>query len=127
MKKILITVFISLWVNFLFFPPRLNAEAKISLPAGAEPEISLDFQDVGLKDILKVFSIQSGLNFIASEAVQDRKITLYLDKVPLKKAMDKLFGANNLTYELDRDANIFIVKDWGKLRVEPVTRVFGLK
>ena len=59
--------------------------------------------------------------------MQDRKITLYLDKVPLKKAMDKLFVANNLTYELDRDANIFIVKDWGKLRVETITKVFNLK
>ena len=98
------------------------------IPAGAsEPMISLDFQDASLKDILKIFSMQAGLNFIASEGVQDRKITLYLDSVPLSKAMDDLFRANNLSYELDKDAKIFLVKDWGKLQTETLTRVFYLK
>ncbi|MEK6727644.1 MAG: secretin N-terminal domain-containing protein [Candidatus Omnitrophota bacterium] len=106
--------------------PRLNAESVLA-PPNDEPGISMDFKDAGLKDILKVFSIQSGLNFIASEALQDRKITLYLDRVPLKKSMEKLFKANNLSYELDKDSNIFIVKDWGKLTVDTVTKVFYLK
>lgn len=89
--------------------------------------ISMDFQDADLKDVLKIFSIQSGLNFVASEAVQDRKITLYFDRVPLKDAMDKLFRANNLTYELGKDSNIFMVKDWGKPSIETVTKIFTLK
>ena len=105
---------------------KLNADPKI-FSDELEKTISMDFQDASLKDILKAFSIQSGLNFIASEALQDRKITLYLNQVPLDKAMDKLFKANNLSYELDRDANIFIVKDWGRLQVETITRVFYLK
>jgi type IV pilus assembly protein PilQ len=92
-----------------------------------ERMISMDFQDAHLKDLLKVLSIQSGLNFIASEGLQDRKITLYLDNVPLDKAMDKLFKANNLTFDLDREANIFVVKDWGKPQVETITKVFFLK
>lgn len=108
------------------FLPRLNAEQEL-LFSNAEATISMDFQDANLKDILKIFSIQSGLNFIASEAVQDRKITLYLDKVPIKESMDKLFKANNLTYELDEEANIFIVKDWGKPQIETITEVFYLK
>lgn len=110
----------------LFFSASAYAEKTISFP-DIEPVISMDFQDANLKDILKVFSIQSGLNFIASEGVQDRRITLYLDKIPLKAAMDKLFKANNLSYELDRESNIFIVKDWGKLKTETVTKVFYLK
>lgn len=111
---------------FCLFPSRLNAEGGLLFP-DLEATISMDFQDASLKNILKIFSIQSGLNFIASEAVQDRKITLYLDKVPIKEAMDKLFKANNLTYELDEDANIFIVKDWGKPKPETITQVFYLK
>jgi len=87
----------------------------------------MDLQDASLKDILKIFSMQSGLNFIASEAVQDRKITLYLDKVPLQEAMDKLFKANNLSYEMDKQANIILVKDWGKPQIETITKVFYLK
>jgi len=106
--------------------PKLYADSKLPSP-DTEPNISMDFQDASLKDILKIFSIQSNLNFIASEAVQDRKITLYLDKVPLKKTMDNLFKANNLSYELDRDANMFIVKDWGKPGIETITKVYYLK
>lgn len=92
-----------------------------------EVTISMDLQDANLKDVLKVFSIQSGLNFIASEGVQDRKITLYLDRVPIQEAMDKLFRANGLYYELNEDSNVFIVRDWGKPTIETVTRVFRLK
>ena len=124
-RTIRISVFIFI-VYLGLFLPELSADSKLTFP-DSEPQISMDFQDVNLKDILKVFSIQSGLNFIASEGVQERKITLYLDKVPLKMAMDKLFKANNLSYELDREANIFIVKDWGKLQVETITRIFYLK
>ncbi|MCX5710321.1 MAG: hypothetical protein NT088_06360 [Candidatus Omnitrophica bacterium] len=131
MKKIFKAI-VMFSVFSLFVPlVRLNA-AVIPLPISSsggakEPVISLDFQDAGLKDVLKLFSIQSGLNFIASEGVQDRKLTLYLDSVPLSQAMDKIFKANNLSFELDKDAGIFIVKDWGKVTTETVTKVFYLK
>ncbi|MCX5711019.1 MAG: hypothetical protein NT060_03540 [Candidatus Omnitrophica bacterium] len=131
MKRIL-KVIVMLYVFSLFMPlVRLNAGViplPLSVSGGVkEPVISLDFQDAGLKDVLKIFSIQSGLNFIASEGVQDRKLTLYLDSVPLSQAMDKIFKANNLSFELDKDAGIFIVKDWGRVTTETVTKVFYLK
>ena len=126
MKKIFVITSAIFFLMFSFFVSRLIA---LELPPLAEPEaiISMDFKDVSLKDLLKVFSIQAGLNFIASESVQDRKVTLYLDKVPLTKAMDKIFSANNLSYELDSKANIFVVKEWGKMGTETVTKVFFLK
>jgi len=117
---------------FIFFfilcllPLKLPAADQSSF-GDSKITISMDFQDANLKDVVKIFSIQSGLNFIASEAVQDRKITLFLDKVPIKEAMDKLFKANNLAYELDEEAKIFIVKDWGKPEIDTITKVFYLK
>ena len=90
-------------------------------------EITLDLKDASLRDVLKMLSVQSGLNFISSEAVADRRITLFLDNVMLKAAMDKIFSVNNLTYELDRESNIFIVKDWGTPSLESDTRVYFLK
>ena len=126
MKKIFMTTIAIFFLMFAFFVPQLNADQPLPL-VGGEASISMDFKDAGLKDILKVFSIQAGMNFIASESVQDRKITLYLDKVPLSKAMDKIFSANNLSYELDSEANIFVVKEWGKMETETVTKVFFLK
>jgi type IV pilus assembly protein PilQ len=126
MKKIFLTTVVIFSLMFVFFVSRLSAE-QLSPPLGAQASISMDFKDASLKDILKAFSIQAGMNFIASEAVQDRKITLYLDKVPLGQAMDKIFSANNLSYELDSGANIFVVKEWGKMGTETVTKVFYLK
>lgn len=111
---------------FYLFMPALKAEDEFPFP-DPEATISMDFQDANLRDILKIFSVQSGLNFIASEAVKERKVTLYMDKVPIREAMDKIFKANNLSYELDEDSNIFIVKDWGVPQVETVTKVFRLK
>lgn len=116
----------------LAFPQlRMTEGAPILEPGGGfgdeEPLISMDFKDVSLKDVLKLLSIQSGLNFVASSSVQERELTLYLDKVPLRQAMDRLFEANNLAYTLDEDANIFIVKDLGPAMVETVTRIFYLK
>lgn len=118
-------VFMAIFSLSLFFPA-LNAGQELPFP-NPDISISMDFQNASLKDILKIFSIQSGLNFIASEAVKDRTFTLYFDKVPIKEAMDKIFKANNLSYELDADSNIFIVKDWGTPQVETVTKVFYLK
>jgi len=119
-------IFVFIFLSSLLIA-RANAQTT-SLPfPDPDVTISMDFQDASLKNILKVFSIQSGLNFIASEAVQERKITLYLDKVPIKDAMDKLFKANNLYYELDKQSNIFIVKDWGKPQVDTITKIYNLK
>lgn len=90
-------------------------------------KITMDLEDTSLRAVLKMLSVQSGLNFIASEAVADRKITLYMDNVMLKDALDKIFNINNLTYELDTDSNILIVKDWGKPSIELETRVYFQK
>ncbi len=117
LKSVFYTFFI---LNFILSPFGYALE-------GDEPLISMDLQDASLKDVMKILSIQSSLNFVASEAVQDRRLTLYLDNVPLKEAMNKIFKANNLSYEMDKEANIFIVNDWGKPTTQTVTKVFYLK
>lgn len=133
MKKVFLTIVAGIFLIFtpLVVPAKAEAELLTAQAqrdwTGAEPVISMDFKDADLKDILKAFSMQSGMNFIASEAVQERKVTLYLDNVPLTYAMDKIFSANNLSYELDKNANIFVVKEWGKMETETVTKVFYLK
>jgi type IV pilus assembly protein PilQ len=90
-------------------------------------KISMDFRDASMKDILKIFSEQSGLNFIASDKVKDRTVTLYLDQVPLQEALDKIVRANNLVYDLDPGSNVFIVRESGRPDVEIATRVYYLK
>lgn len=121
-------LFVLTWIfSFFLFPPSvLNAADKLpSLDTGQS--ISMDLQNANLKDVLKIFSIQSGLNFIASENVEDRQVTLYLDKVPIKDAMNRLFEANNLTYSYDKASNIFIVQYWGEPQINTITKIYKLK
>ena len=86
------------------------------------PLISMDFKDASLKDVLKVLSIQSGINFIASQEIEDRTVTLYLDKVSAKEAMDKLFKANSLDYDYYEEDKIALVKK-REPKVETITKV----
>jgi len=90
-------------------------------------KISMDFQNASLTNILKIFSEQAGLNFIASQNVQDRQVTLYLDNVPLQEALKKIMSANNLKYVLDPGSNVFIVKETGLPDVELITKVYNLR
>jgi len=90
------------------------------------PTISMDFQDANMKDVLKIFSQQSGLNFIAGESIKDSKITLYLDKVSVEDALNTILKGNNLTYEQAPGSNIFIVKQTAEPEIETITKVFTL-
>jgi len=101
-----------------------TAQAYVSL--NSNPVISMDLKDASIKDVLKAFSIQSGMNFIASQEIEDRKLTLYLDNVSAREAMDNLFKANNLTYEFDEQAKIILVKKAEAL-LQTITKVFPLK
>lgn len=114
-------------VFIFFFSGITPAFAARELPSMDDKTISMDLQNANLKDILKIFSIQSGLNFIAAQNVEDRKITLFLDKVPIREGMTKLFEANSLTYDYDESANIYVVKYWGEPQIELLTKIYRLK
>lgn len=125
-KSIKLLVFSLFFLSYPAIPGLFAQQAGLPFVNPGQ-SISMDFQDASLKDVLKIFSIQSGLSFIASENVQNKKITLYLDKVSVKDAMDKLFLANSLVYTLDSDSNIFIVKDTGITDEPRITKVYYLK
>lgn len=88
--------------------------------------ISMDFKDASLKDLLKIISQQSGINFIPNEDVQDKKITLYLENVPIKDAINSIIEANGLTYEQGPADNIFIVRPSGVVKIKTVTKIYTL-
>jgi len=89
--------------------------------------ISMDFKEADLNDVLKIFSQQSGLNFIAAQNIADKKITLFLDNVPVEEALERILNANELAYEIQPDSNIFIVKHAPPMGRELETRVYQLK
>ncbi|RKY38094.1 MAG: hypothetical protein DRP73_00255 [Candidatus Omnitrophota bacterium] len=105
--------------------PQTVSSQNESSPPG-EKRISLDFKDASLKDVLKAFSMQSGLNFVASEEIEDRTVTLYMDNVPVGDALNTILKANHLTYEQEPGTNIFFVKEVKTPEVETITRVYQL-
>ena len=117
-------------VGGILFVPGVGALDNTSSPF-VYPEysktISMDFQDAALVDVLKIFSKQTNLNLITSEDILNKKITMYLDKVPVEQALEQLLRANNLTYELQPGSNIYIVKPLTKPDAELVTRVYPFK
>lgn len=96
-------------------------------PHRGQKTISMDLKGANLNDVLKMFSQQSGLNFIASSEIADQTVNLYLDRVPVEEALERILAANNLTYELQEGGNIFLVKKLTKPNIDLITRVYPLK
>jgi type IV pilus assembly protein PilQ len=92
-----------------------------------EKNVSLDLESAQLVDVLKMLAQQTKLNFVSTEAVRDRELTLYMENVPLKEAMNIIFKANNLAYDYYPDSNIFVVKEMGKPTLELKSKVYKLK
>ncbi len=98
-----------------------------------DPDIStaktifIDVKDVSLMEVLKIISKQSGLSFIAAQDVADKKLTLYLNKIPLNQALLTVLDANGLTYETQDDSNVMVVKAKYKTEKTKITRVYQLK
>ena len=92
-----------------------------------DKKVSLELENAQLVDVLKMLSQQINLNFISTEAVGERMLTLYMQEVPLRDAMDVIFEANNLAYDYYSDSNIFVVKEMGKPTLELKTKIYQLK
>ena len=60
--------------------------------------ISMDLEDTALTQVLRVFSQVSGLNFVVSDEIASKKITVYFDNVLIKDALDSLIKTNVLRY-----------------------------
>ncbi len=91
------------------------------------PTISMDVTEAYLEDVLKLLSKQSGMNFVASEAVRDKKVTLYFDRVPIPDALDGILQANNLALIPKEGKNLYVVDESGAPKVRTMTRVYRLK
>lgn len=90
-------------------------------------KISMDFKDADLQSVLKIFSQQSGLNFIAASDTSDLKISLFLENVPVEEALERILTANNLMYELEPGSDIFTVRKVVNPTINVITRVYALQ
>lgn len=105
---------------------QVNLEDRHFIDAQYSKKVSMDFKDAALTDVLKIFSKQSGMNFIAAQDISDKKITLFLENIPVEEALEKILNANGLGYDIQQGSDIFIVRKAAD--ADPViTRVYQLK
>lgn len=90
-----------------------------------EDKISMDFENADLKSVLKAFSMQTGINFIASDVIENKKITVFLSGVPIGLALASILEANGLLYEMQGD-NMYLIKPSGKTPIRTITKIFKL-
>jgi general secretion pathway protein D len=64
---------------------------------------TMDFQETPLSDVLKVFTMQTGKTVIASPDVKDVKVTLYMERVSARAALEALCKNHGLWYKEERD------------------------
>lgn len=127
-KKIFVFLFICAW---WFHLPSVCAEDLTNidgyLPMEETRTISMDFKNAQVNDVLKILSQQSGMNFIASQEVFGKTVSIYLEKVSIDEALEQILLVNGLTYELKPGNNIFIVRPLDKSDKQMITRVYRLK
>ncbi len=101
-------------------------ESRFAYPNYSK-RISMDFKDAALEDVLKIFSQQSGMNFIAASDLHEKKVTLFLDNIPVEEALEKILSANGLQYEMQTGSEVFVVKALPAEGQDLVTRIYHLK
>lgn len=124
-----------------------SQEATAQVPTEDKPEevvaattkegnITMDFKDADMQNVLRVLSYKSGVNIVASKEVTGT-VTMRLVDVPWEQALDVILKTYGFAYE--RDGNIITVSTIDTMKerrekqkeltdIEPVTsRVFTLQ
>jgi type IV pilus assembly protein PilQ len=94
---------------FLNQPFLYSADGTVVSGDPVDPDnITMNFDNVPLRDVLNIFSKLSGYSFVANADQQERHLSVYLENVPMKLALDSLVKANNLRYEQVPDSKVII-------------------
>ena len=84
-------------------------EEENELTLKSKEPITLKFRDTSLKEVLSALTKLTGINFIYDEAYKDFKISITLEDVPFKKALDLIFLANPVFYKVVDPKTIIVV------------------
>ncbi len=134
MRRNLLSRFILLFV-FLFLGIACEAQ-EVGALATKEGNVTLDFKDADIENVLRILSYKGGVNIVVSKEVIGT-VTMRLVDVPWEQALDVILKTYGFAYE--REGNIITVStvDTMKERREKqkeladiehvVTRVFSLQ
>jgi type IV pilus assembly protein PilQ len=90
----------------------------------APGNITMDFKDADINNVLRILSYKSGMNIVAGKDVTGL-VTIRLTDVPWEKALDVILRTYGYTYE--REGNIIRVATTANLENEElITEIFSL-
>jgi general secretion pathway protein D len=102
-------------------------------PMGAEAIISrLEFREAKMVDVIRALADMSGLNIVATKEAGGKDVTVFLQNISVKDALDTISKTAGLWYRHDRSSNtyrIMTTEEYQKDVVvyrEDTTRVFNL-
>jgi len=102
-------------------PPAESTAVKATTSPG---NVTLDFKDADITNVLRILSYKSGVNIVAGKDVSG-PITIRLTDVPWEKALDVILRTYGYAYE--REGNIIRVTTTENLQNEElITEVFSL-
>jgi general secretion pathway protein D len=70
--------------------------------------ITLKFKDAKIKDVYKIITQLTGINFIFDEAVKDQPISIYLENATFQQAMDLLTNMNKLHTKVLNESTVLV-------------------
>jgi general secretion pathway protein D len=70
--------------------------------------ITLKFKDAKIKDVYKIITQLTGINFIFDEAVKDQPISIYLENATFQQAMDLLTNMNKLDSKILNESTVLV-------------------
>ena len=85
----------------------VNSDVKI---ANGDSIVNLSLRDADIKQVLRMFADQAGMNIIFSQGVSGT-VTMDLVNIPLEKALNLVINTNNLYYDIDANTLVIANKD----------------
>jgi len=70
--------------------------------------ITLKFKDAKIKDVFKIITQLTGINFIFDEGVKDQPVSIYLENATFQQAMDLLTNMNKLHKKILNETTVLV-------------------
>lgn len=71
--------------------------------------VTLDFRDASVLQVIRVLSELAGINIVATEQAGQKKLTVFLQQVPVEEALDAISKAGGLWYRVEPGSGIYRV------------------
>jgi len=114
-KSIVFGIFMCLTATSLAHAQGAPAGSQQGAPVTKEGNVSFDFRDADIRNVLKIISYKSGVNIVATAEVIGN-ITIRLVDVPWDKALDVILKTYGFGYE--KQGNIITVAPIDKLTAQ---------